>query len=92
MKATINNLWYRDYRYSAVSEDIVEYPPKPAVQALFNREEFVKKLAISEELIDLFILCNGIIVRDDLITIEFPDGLVGDYEIESDDYHSIIII
>ena len=42
--------------------------------------------------IDISIICNGIIVRDDLITIEFPNGLIADYEIESDDYHRIIII
>jgi hypothetical protein len=46
----------------------------------------------TSDVIDFEFICNGIIVRDDLITIEFPDGLIGDYEIESDDYHRIIIV
>jgi hypothetical protein len=77
MKATIENLYYKE---------------KPAVQALLNRKGFVEELAKTEELMDISIICNGIIVRDDRITVEFPDGLIGDYEIESDDYYRIIII
>lgn len=38
------------------------------------------------------ITCNGIIVNDDRISIEFPDGRIADYEIHSDDYHCITII
>jgi hypothetical protein len=84
MKATIENLYYKDYSS--------EPHTKPAVQALLDRKEFVEELAKTEELMDISIICNGIIVRDDLITVEFPDGLIADYEIESDDYHRIIII
>ena len=38
------------------------------------------------------IYCNGIIVNDDRISIEFPDGRIADYEIHSDDYHFIKIL
>ena len=38
------------------------------------------------------IICNGIIVNDDRISIEFPDGRIADYEIHSDDYRYIKII
>jgi hypothetical protein len=38
------------------------------------------------------IVCNGIIVNDDRISIEFPDGRIADYEICSDDYSYINII
>jgi hypothetical protein len=78
MKATIENLYYKE---------------RPAVQALLDdRKQFTRDLAKTEEMMDIAIDCNGIIVRDDLITVEFPDGLIGDYEIESDDYYRIIII
>lgn len=97
MKATIENLGYKEYdneSYS-VAFTLLYNPPahiKPAVQALLDRKGFVEELAKTEELMDISIICNGIIVRDDLITIEFPDGLIADYEIESDDYHRITII
>lgn len=80
MKATIENLYFS------------EGHTKPAVQALLDRDEFVEELATTEELMDIIIICNGIIVRDDLITVEFPDGLIADYEIDSDDYNRITII
>lgn len=38
------------------------------------------------------IICNAIIVNDDRISIEFPDGRVADYEICSDDYRYIKIL
>lgn len=97
MKATIENLYYKDHdneSYS-VAFTLLYNPPaytKPAVQALLDRKGFVEELAKTEELMDISIICNGIIVRDDCISIEFPDGLIADYEIESDDYHRIIII
>ena len=80
MKATIENLFYPGCRI------------RSAVQALLDRKGFVEELAKTEELMDISIICNGIIVRDDLITIEFSDGLIADYEIESDDYHYINIL
>ena len=43
------------------------------------------------DVIDFEFVCDGIIVRDDLITIEFPDGSIGDYEIHASDYLSITI-
>lgn len=97
MKATIENLYYKEHdeeSYS-VAFTLLYNPPahtKSAVQALLDRKGFVEELAKTEELMDISIICNAIIVRDDLITIEFPDGLIADYEIESDDYHRIIII
>lgn len=42
--------------------------------------------------VDITITCNSIIVNDDRITIEFPDGSIADFEIESDEYHYIKII
>lgn len=97
MKATIENLYYKDHdneSYSVVFALLYNPPTytKPSVQALLDRKGFVEELAKTEELMDISIICNGIIVRDDLITVEFPDGLIADYEIESDDYHRIIII
>ena len=65
----------------------------PAVEALLMKPHhmsFVNELAPDD--ISIEIICNGIIVNDDRISIEFPDGLIADYEIESDDYHRIIII
>lgn len=97
MKATIEKLYCRNY-VSPVDYSILYplYVPKlaikPAVQALLDRKGYVEELAKTEELMDISIICNGIIVRDDLITIEFPDGLIADYEIESDNYHRITII
>jgi hypothetical protein len=56
-----------------------------------SNDHFGVILDETSDVIDLEFVCNGIIIRDDRITIEFPDGLFGDYEIESDDYHSIIV-
>lgn len=97
MKVTIENLYYKNYTspvdYASLYPLYVpKLSTKPAVQALLDRDEFVEELAKTEEMMDISIICNGIIVRDDLITIEFPDGLIADYEIESDDYHRITII
>jgi hypothetical protein len=86
MKATIENLFYKDYEHSS------EGRTKPAIQALLDRKGFVKELGKTEELVDIRIICNGIIIRDDCISVEFPNGLIADYEIESDDYHRIIIL
>ena len=97
MKATIENLYYKEHdeeSYSVAFTLLYDTPvyTKPAVQALLDRKGFVEELAKTEELMDISITCNGIIVRDDLISVEFPDGLIADYEIESDDYHRIIIL
>lgn len=97
MKATIENLCYKEFEDAAysVAFALLYNPPahtKPAVQALLDRKGFVEELAKTGELMDISIICNGIIVRDDLITVEFPDGFIADYEIESDNYHRIIII
>ena len=98
MKTTIENLCYKSYdhdpMYSVAFTLLYTYEghTKPAVQALLDRKEYVEELAKTEEMMDISIICNGIIVRDDRITVEFPDGLIADYEIESDDYHRIIII
>lgn len=98
MQAKIENLYYKSYDYDPVYSVAFTllYRPKgrtkPAVQALLDRKGYVEELAKTEELMDISIICNGIIVRDDLITVEFPDGLIADYEIENDDYHRIIII
>ncbi len=96
MKATIENLYYKesdDASYS-VAFTLLYNPgrhTKPAVQALLDRKGYVEELAKTGEMMDISIICNGIIVRDDRITVEFPDGLIADYEIEYDDYHRIII-
>lgn len=42
--------------------------------------------------INITITCNSIIVNDDRISIEFPDGSIADFEIDSDEYHYIKII
>lgn len=41
---------------------------------------------------DITIMCDSISVDDVRISIMFPDGYVGDYEIQSDCYHRITII
>lgn len=92
MKATLENLYYKVERCEVDSSARILTYTKPAVQALLDRKEFVEELAKTEESIDISIICNGIIIRDDCISVEFPDGLIADYEIESDDYHRIIII
>lgn len=97
MKVTIENLCYVDYEDDSYSVAFtLLYKPrgytKPAVQALLDRKGYVEELAKTEELMDISIVCNAIIVNDDRITVEFPDGLIADYEIESDDYQRIIIL
>lgn len=97
MKVTIENLYYKEYEHESYSVAFTllyeqEGHTKPAVQALLDRKEFVEELAKTEESMDISIICNGIIIRDDCISVEFPDGLIADYEIQSDDYHRIIII
>lgn len=97
MKAIIENLYYKEHdeeSYSVAFTLLYNSPAhtKPAVRALLDRDEFVEELAKTGELMDISITCNGIIVRDDLITVEFPDGLVADYEIVSDDFSRITII
>lgn len=68
----------------------------PAVDALLMQPHTVSFVDGNDtELpddIDITIACNGIIVNDDRISIEFPDGRIADYEIHSDDYHRITII
>lgn len=44
------------------------------------------------EYVNIIITCDGFTVNDDRISIEFPNGLIADYEICSDDYHYIEII
>lgn len=92
MKATLENLYYKVERCEVDSSARVLTYTKPPVQALLDRKGYVEELAKTEELMDISIICNGIIVRDDRITVEFPDALIADYEIESDDYHRIIIL
>ena len=41
---------------------------------------------------DITITCDSISVDDTRISIMFPDGYIADYEIQSDCYHSIVII
>lgn len=96
MKVIIENLCYMDYEDDSYSVAFtILYKPnghtKPAVEALLGRVEFVENLAMTEEMMDISITCKGIIVRDDLISIEFPDGCIADYEIDRRDYHRIII-
>lgn len=97
MKATIETLNYKEHddaTYSVAFTLLYDTPvhTKPVVQALLDRKEFVEELAKTEESMDISIICNGIIIRDDRISIEFPDGHIADYEISSDDYHRITII
>lgn len=92
MKATLENLYYKVERCEVNSSAYILTCTKPAAQALLDRKGYVEELAKTEEMMDISIICNGIIVRDDLISVEFPDGLIADYEIDSDDYHRITII
>lgn len=41
---------------------------------------------------DITIMCDSISVDDTRISIMFPDGYIGDYEIQSDCYHTIEIL
>lgn len=65
--------------------------------------EAIKEFVVLDPYIDSFdtelpeytnviIECNTIMVADDRITIEFPDGNIADFEIDSDEYHYIKII
>lgn len=97
MKVTIEKLYYKDYTLDVDYASYyplytIEAPTKPALLALHDRKGYVEIISETNEIANIEIICNGIIVRDDLITIEFPDGLIADYEIESDDYHRITII
>lgn len=65
----------------------------PAVEALLmkpHHTSFVNELAPDDIAIE--IICNGIIVNDDRISIEFSDGDIADYEIHTDDYRYIKIL
>lgn len=68
----------------------------PAVEALLREPHNISFVdgndTVLPEEIDITIVCNGIIVNDDRISIEFSDGRVADYEICSDDYYYIKII
>lgn len=44
------------------------------------------------EYTNVIIECNTIMVADDRITIEFLDGNIANYEIDSDDYSLITIM
>lgn len=77
----------------------------PAVEALLMQPHLVKfddhyQFPINElealqdypDEIDIEFVCDSISVDDTRISIMFPDGYIGDYEIQSDCYHSITII
>lgn len=64
----------------------------PAVEALLMQQHNMSFVDGDFDDIVIEFYCNGIIVNDDRISIEFPDGRIADYEISSDDYHRIIII
>lgn len=77
----------------------------PAVEALLMQPHLVKfddhycfPIDESEAIedypdeIDIEFVCDSISVDDVRISIMFPNGYIGDYEIQSDCYHSITII
>lgn len=64
----------------------------PAVEALLMQPHTMSFVDGDFDDIVIEITCNGIIVNDDRISIEFPDGRIADYEIAIDEYQSIKII
>lgn len=44
------------------------------------------------EYVNVIITCNGIMVTDDRITIEFTDGNIADFEVNNDEYRCIRIL
>lgn len=83
MKATIYN----------IKDTFVElFPLKAFEQFIFVDYDINPIEETISELVNIEITCNGIIVNDDRISIEFPDGSIADFEIHSDDYHRITII
>lgn len=44
------------------------------------------------EYVNVIITCKGIMVTDDRITIEFSDGNIADFEVNSDEYRTIRIL
>ena len=83
MKATIYNI-----KDSFV--DII--PLKAFEQFIFVDYDIDPIEETISELVNIEITCDGIIVNDDRISIEFPDGSIADFEINSDDYDRITII
>ena len=74
----------------------------PAVEALFMQPHTMSFVdgdifvdgsdtELPDEM-DITIICDSISVDDTRISIMFPDGYIGDYEIQSDCYHRIEII
>lgn len=88
MKVTIQEL---NKNLPAVEALLMEPHNMSFVDGDFNGEYGMIMEEAPDEII-IEIICNGIIVNDDRISIEFPDGRVADYEICSDDYHCIKII
>lgn len=88
MKVTIEQL---NKNLPAVEALLMEPHNMSFVDGDFDGEYGMIMEEAPDEII-IEIICNGIIVNDDRISIEFPDGRIADYEIESDDYHSITII
>ena len=83
MKATIYNI-----KDSFV--DII--PLKAFEQFIFVDYDIDPIEETISELVNIEITCDGIIVNDDRISIEFPDGSIADFEINSDDYDRITIL
>lgn len=88
MKVTIQEL---NKNLPAVEALLIESHNMSFVDGDFDGEYGMIMEEAPDDII-IEITCNGIIVNDDRISIEFPDGRIADYEICSDDYSYIKII
>ena len=88
MKVTIEQL---NKNLPAVEALLMEPHNMSFVDGDFDAEYGMIMEDAPDEII-IEITCNGIIVNDDRISIEFPDGRIADYEICIDDYNRITII
>lgn len=83
MKATIYN----------IKDDFVELIPLKAFEQFIFVDYDIDPIEETiSELVNIEITCDGIIVNDDRISVEFPNGYVADLEINSNDYERITII
>lgn len=83
MKATIYN----------IKDDFVELIPLKAFEQFIFVDCDIDPIEETiSEFVNIEITCDGIIVNDDRISVEFPNGYVADFEINSNEYERITII
>lgn len=82
MKVEINHI-KDDLTAMAVLEEFKEFVDFEKDVDMFDTE--------LPEYSNVYIACKSIMVNDDRVTIEFPDGMIPEIPLDSNDYHYIKI-